>query len=160
MKFLGLKRILLHGEEKVVIPESEVWIARTTSNDMRISYKPYLDNFNSTFIYEDTVYPPGLEIKHVASSAEAMVWAKVFSSDNTTVVTLKKGESISVPRDEVWLIAKIPFTRINSQVDKLGGSYINMNGYKTLYPGAKVYSDADNTIFVAFRTKRLGGVNV
>ncbi|KXA28973.1 hypothetical protein HMPREF3229_01605 [Peptoniphilus harei] len=159
MKFLGFKRILLQGGEKVAIPENEVWIARATG-DIRISYKSFLDNFGNRYMYEDTVYPPGLEIKNVASSVDAMVWAKVFSSDNTIVVNLKKGESISVPRDEVWLIAKIPFTRINSQVDKLGGSYINMNGYKTLYPGAKVYSDADNIIFVAFRTKKLGGVNV
>lgn len=150
---------MLQSGEKVVIPESEVWIARSSSGNGAINYKNIFSNYQREFMRNDSVYPPGVEIKNSDRSA-VMLWAKVFSSENSITINLNESEFINVPNDEVWLIPKLPFAYMKVNGDKLGGNAIDVATYKSFYPGAQIKSFADKVVFVAFRTKKLGGVNV
>lgn len=159
MKFLGFKRIMLQSGEKVVVPESEVWIARSSSGNGVVNYKNVFSNYQRDYNRNDSTFPPGVEFKNSDQSA-VILWAKVFSSENSIVINLNKFESINVPNDEVWLIPRLPFTYMNVDGDKLNGNSIDLTNYKSFYPGSKIRSYADKVVFVAFRSKKLGGVNV
>lgn len=159
MKFLGFKRILLQSGEKVVIPDNEVWVARITSGDTRVSCKPFFENLKVDYEYEDKLYPQKTEIK--TRTPKVIIWAKAFSADNAITISLKSGETISVPNDEVWLLARTQFnTVVGARIDIVENTFMNMNGYRVIYPGTKIVGSANDVIFVAFRTKKLGGVNV